>query len=899
MRFCLLRYFFTWVALLTLGKGEIYAQQAPDFRLSANYKQRALTDILAELEDQYPLSFSYLANTLSDKIINRSFQEAAWPEIENYLFKHNGIQAKVLSDGYVVLTTLPYGTPVDWDICLRLTDELGTEMPFVTAALANGKQSFYSDSEGWCRKKITASPNDSLTFNFLGYQQLRMAVSDASGARCPVLALEPSGFELASVEIIEEYLTDGVTSSLEGREVTLRPSRLAALPGFTEKEVYRSAQLLPGINTPDESAGKLSIRGGAPDQTHVLWDGINVYASGHYFGMISFFSPALIDEMRIWRGQAKADYGGRLSGLLEMNTSRDITPRLAAGVSMNLTHADAYVKVPLIKGKSDLHVSGRNSLTGLVGNPTYQSFRRQVFQNSFDPDSSFEENAWDDFIDGENQVFNFTELNARWQWNPDAKTSITISGFSQADEFSNSLEAEIEDFLPLDITQAISTRNDGLSATFKRRLPNGSSFSLQAAHSNYQNENDTEFSFTFLGFADSDTLNRGSTIEDFTFKADYRYPLGGQNIFKAGLQFQRLNSSFFYNEQGTDQPFEAIQEPFDGDNAVAYGTYSLKSIRGLRADLGFRLQYYAPTNSVYPEPRLTASYQLSKTLKLKGGYGVNHQFSNQVVELDFDQLSGVTPLWALADGEDKLVSSAAEATGGFLWKKKGWLVDVEAYHKKIDNFYSLNLLGPTEEEEDEDFLNGESRSFGVDFLVKKRWKNFNSWATYTLSKTDWRFTEISPNFFPAANDRRHQLKWVNSFETNHWLFSLGWQYRTGNRFSPPSNTGLIIAPDGMEPDLIQREGLNADVLPDFHRLDFSAFYQWGAKARARGVHGKVGISLLNIYNRRNTSSRSFRLQGNEIEDNPFGEEHETFFVESIERFGLGFTPNLSISVGWR
>ncbi|MFK8162116.1 MAG: TonB-dependent receptor plug domain-containing protein [Lewinella sp.] len=887
------------VSLLALvclpGPSVLLSQQAPELRLTANYEQRLLTEILEELEQEYSLTFSYLANTLGDKIIDRSFKNASWPEVENYLFKHTGIQAKVLPDGYVVLTTLPTGTPVGWEICVRITDEKGMELPFVTGALKEGAQSFYSDNLGWCRQQITARPTDSLSFDFLGYQQLKVAVSDAAGAQCPEFSLRPSGIELTSVEVIE-YLTDGVTSSLEGREVILQPNRLSALPGFTEKEVYRSAQLLPGINSPDESAGKLSIRGGAPDQTHVLWDGINVYASGHYFGMISFFSPNLVEEMRIWRGQAEASYGGRLSGVVEMNTSRKIVDRPAAGVTLNLTHADAYLKVPLIRGKSDLHISGRSSLTGPFGNPTYQSFRQQVFQNTSLGEIPFGEGELIDSLNGQDQVFNFEEVNARWQWNPDQQTSITISGFHQSDELANETTLE-QEFVTFSIAEEIATQNNGLSASIKRQLLNGGNLNLQISHSDYRNENANEFGFSLQGFSEFQEETRGSTITDLTIKTDYFQRVGQENSFEGGLQFQRINSTFFFSEIDEDGSFDASQEPFNGDNAVAYGTYTLNSLDRWRADLGMRIQYYAPTNTVYVEPRLTASYELTKNLLLKTGYGENHQFFNQIIELDFDQLSGVTPLWVLADGEDILVSGAREATFGALWQKKGWLIDVESYHKRITNFSSLNLLNSTEQ--DDTFFNGESRSIGLDLLVKKRWKNFRSWAIYSLSKTDWRFTDISEDFFPAANDRRHQLKWVNSFETDHWVFSLGWQYRTGNRFSPATDTDIIVTVGDMDPTEIQREGLNAGALPSFHRLDLSAFYQWGSKPGARGVHGKVGVSLLNIYNRRNARSRIYRYQEASFTQPPFGGDHRTFFVESIEKFGLGFTPNLSVFIGWK
>jgi hypothetical protein len=103
----------------------------------------------------------------------------------------------------------------------------------------------------------------------------------------------------------------------------------------------------------------------------------------------------------------------------------------------------------------------------------------------------------------------------------------------------------------------------------------------------------------------------------------------------------------------------------------------------------------------------------------------------------------------------------------------------------------------------------------------------------------------------------------------------------------------------VKPDNIQREGLNAGALPTFHRLDLSAFYQWGVKPSTKGLHGKIGLSLLNLYNHENARSRVFRYQEAEFQQPPFGNDHRRFFVDSIEKFGFGFTPNLSVFVGWK
>ncbi|MEM9260218.1 MAG: hypothetical protein AAGA62_11265, partial [Bacteroidota bacterium] len=175
-------------------------------------------------------------------------------------------------------------------------------------------------------------------------------------------------------------------------------------------------------------------------------------------------------------------------------------------------------------------------------------------------------------------------------------------------------------------------------------------------------------------------------------------------------------------------------------------------------------------------------------------------------------------------------------------------------------------------------------------LLKRRWGPARSWIIYTLSKVEARFLEIGNGFSPADNDQRHQLKWVGSYEKKRWLFSLGWQFRSGARFTQvvEESSGEEI-PDAYEIDFSQ--GINTGVLPNYHRLDFSVFYRWGSKKR--GLFGKVGLSALNLYNRENQLSISYAPATDYTE-----EGREITVWQEIEKLGLGFTPNISLSLSW-
>jgi len=304
-----------------------------------------------------------------------------------------------------------------------------------------------------------------------------------------------------------------------------------------------------------------------------------------------------------------------------------------------------------------------------------------------------------------------------------------------------------------------------------------------------------------------------------------------------------------------------------------------------------RLQYYEPTAQWYPEPRLSGSYQFHKIWRAKASFGVNHQFLNEIIELDLESLGGSTPIWVLANGEEVSLPSSREYNFGLIGQKNAWLIDLEFYHKRVSNLSSLELL--TRNVGQTMFNVADSRSIGMDLLLKRRWGPVRSWIIYTLSRVEARFPEIGNGFSPADNDQRHQLKWVGTYEKNSWLLSLGWQFRSGARFTEVDN---IDEPPGEEFsnafEIDFSRGINTGTLPNYHRLDFSVFYSWGKQSK--GLFGKIGLSALNIYGRENPLSISY------VPFPDFTEEGEEIIVwREIEKFGLGFTPNLSLSIRWR
>ena len=181
--------------------------------------------------------------------------------------------------------------------------------------------------------------------------------------------------------VIKEFLTSGISRENDDTSILVSPKKLGILPGLTEPDVLQSIQLLPGVQSPTETAAGIYIRGGTPDQNLVLWDGIKMYHSGHFFGTISAFNPYITEDIKLYKSGTKASYGNRISGVIDITSDYDIPKEIKGGFGSNMTHADAYLKAPVGKS-SAVMVSARRSINDIITTETFKNLSQRVFQDT-------------------------------------------------------------------------------------------------------------------------------------------------------------------------------------------------------------------------------------------------------------------------------------------------------------------------------------------------------------------------------------------------------------------------------------------------------------------------------------------------------------------------------------
>jgi outer membrane cobalamin receptor len=307
---------------------------------------------------------------------------------------------------------------------------------------------------------------------------------------------------------------------------------------------------------------------------------------------------------------------------------------------------------------------------------------------------------------------------------------------------------------------------------------------------------------------------------------------------------------------------------------TSYFQYSYQPVSKIKLTPGIRISYFGQTNRLYAEPRLSAFYYLSEYLYIKGAIGRYFQYISRLYVPD--SYGGYSDFWALADGQDIPVISANHYIVGFNFKKGNFSLDAEFYKKEINGlsefrfeYDSLSL------ESSSDFYSGKAFIQGMDIIIKNRFGPLTGWISYSLSKNENQFSELNQGkAFPANNHKKHELKVAALLKIKKWDLSTTWIYSSGLPFTIPSKDGVFVYD--------MTDMLNTNTLPDYHRLDISATFNYVIKK----VNGKVGISVLNVYNQKNIKSRLYLPDDISLEPIPVDIKH------------IGFTPGVFINVNF-
>ncbi|MBS9462218.1 carboxypeptidase-like regulatory domain-containing protein [Flagellimonas sp. 389] len=850
--------------------------------ITVNYNGTSLKMVLLDLESKMDISFSYAENVVAGKRVTLSSSNITETDLLTELMEQTGLIFEKVSEKQVIISKPSTKT----DVCGYLFDsDTSTPLPYATVVLAGTTNGTITDENGFFQIQ-NVEQSQGLLIEYVGFADKTLKVSDYVTDDCKNIIMLPETQSLKEVVVLA-YLTTGIDKNTDG-SFTLNNAKQGILPGLVEPDVFQSIQLIPGITSLDESAAGIQIRGGSPDQNLIFFDGIKMYNTGHFFGMISAFNPYVTESAKIYKGGASPEYGDRISGVIDITTDANVPRKTTGGIGINGTHADGFLKAALGE-KAALILSARRSYTDVLETPTYTALSKKVFQNTrvvTDVSGEIIDDDDDDISEilGGDSFF-FYDTNAKLLLQPSKNDNISISGLltnNDLDFFSRDEEDVTEDKLIVE--------NQGASFNW-----NGTKFGkLQHSLKAYYSSFDSEYENVVSEDLEIEERNfRRNTVEDYGFDFNLAYEFIPQHSIKLGYQYSNLDVFFqlFRDEPDGDDDLDPDDEdefPLPSSarefnvrrsntnqaNSV-YGEYIFRPQNKGLLSLGVRGSHYSSVDELFLEPRVNIEYPIFPIIRVKGTAEKRYQPVSQLIEFEDIQLRLENNIWTLSNDNDIPILESTQLSAGLLVDSNGWTLDIDGYVKNITGLTSFtNGFTNTAEE----ISQGESDIFGVDVLLKKSIADYRIWLGYTYNNVEYTFEALQANPFPGNNDVTHNFRISNTLDVQNWELSLGWSYRTGTPFTPVDSFSATTG-------AINFGNLNSRRLPNYHRLDASMLYKFG-NTNDSGFRGTFGVSFQNLYNRQIPISVFYR-----VDENPDTGRQE---LDQIEQLSLGFMPNATL-----
>ncbi|PKP30872.1 MAG: TonB-dependent receptor [Bacteroidetes bacterium HGW-Bacteroidetes-16] len=679
-------------------------------------------------------------------------------------------------------------------------------------------------------------PGDyTLMVTYLGFDTISELISLSKGALLnKKLFIKKGSFNLETVTVSAERTEARTETKMS--VVKISPKDIKQIPSVGgQADFAQYLQVVPGVVFTGDQGGQFYIRGGSPIQNKVMLDGMTIYNPFHSIGLFSVFETDLIRNASIYTGGYNAEYGGRISSVMDITTKDGNKKRMSGVCGASTFGARAMVEGPIKKQNSPDEGSASFVLS---------------FKNSYLAESS---KVLYEYVDKDGLPFNFADIYGKVTLNAANGSKISLFGFNFTDNVSN--YKAISDF-------------------GWKSFGGGSSFVVIPGKAPVLIEGIVAFS-KYETKVKSTTLNdRKSAISGFNAAINFTYFMG-KNELKYGVELEGYRTEYlFKNFVNTE-----INQTENTTQLGLYAKYKF-IVNKFIFEPGFRLEWYASLAEASPEPRLAIKYNANDWFRLKFAGGVYSQnfiaasSDRDVVNLFYGFLSGPENLPDQFDGKkrtSRIQKSDHLILGAEFDLSNSISLNVEGYYKYFPQLTNINrnkLYNESEapqgasEVEYKDFILEKGNAYGMDMVLKYDYKKVYVWLVYSLGFVTRQFEDkygemvsYTPHF-----DRRHNVNFVFSYITGpklQWEFGARWNLGTGFPFTQVQGYYESLSfPDGINSNIGTENGnlgvIYGDLyngrLPVYHRLDIDVKRNFFLSANTKLV---ADLSVTNVYDRKN------------------------------------------------
>jgi hypothetical protein len=633
---------------------------------------------------------------------------------------------------------------------------------------------------------------------------------------------------LDSVVITSKKTNENIrTTDIGAEKINIDEIRKIPVP-FGEGDILKTIQLLPGVKSAGEGNSGFFVRGGSADQNLILLDEAPVYNASHLLGFFSTFNSDALKDVSIIKGNSPAQYGGRLSSVLDVKMKEGNNQSYHVAGGIGLISSRLSVEGPIQKDKSSFIVSGRRTYADLFLKAT------------------------EDFKD--NQLY-FYDLNAKANIWINDKNRLFASGYFGQDILG------FGDNFGIDWGNTTGTLR--WNSLISPKLFSNTSLIY------------SDYNFDINVNSGGGNFNINSQIQDWNLKEEFSYYPNSKNSLRFGFNsiYHTITPNRFEGEAVTQ---ETKESRYSLENALFINN-AMEINSRLNLDYGLRYSFYTilggDTYNIYDkgiltdsvvlgegefgktyhnlEPRFQFSFAINEISSIKGGYARNtqhlHLLSNSTSSTPSDQ-------WIGNSYNIEPEISDQISIGYFRNFKEGmYQASVETYYKSLQNQVDYKNGADINSAPDieSQLLFGVGRAYGAEFLIKKTQGKFSGWIGYTLSRTERQIDEINDGeWYVSRQDRTHDLSIVTMYDiTDRWTLSALFVYNTGNAVTFPS--GKYSVEGNTVFYYTERNGYR---MPDYHRLDFGATY---TKPHEGRYESSWNFSLYNVYGRENAYTITF------------------------------------------
>ena len=719
-----------------------------------------------------------------------------------------------------------------------------------------------------------------LQFSAVGYVNNHQSVNLSEGNNSLTIELKRRADETLDEVVVNSYQSNGRLKAVEMNIIKINPELIKRTPLLLgEADIIKALLLQPGVTTVGEGAGGFNVRGGNADQNLVLLDEAPLFNTSHLLGFYTSVTPDAIQDVSLYKGSMPAQYGGRLSSLLNMKTKKgnDNYMQYTGGISP--MSGRFYLNGPLIKDKLTIVGGFRVAYPNIILNELSGSFgdsRAFFYDGIIKTEYSINENnkisvtgysSYDKFRFDSLTIYNWKTNLASLNYISTFSSKLSLKLNANYSQFISGIKSNEENY---QYTLNSSIIHKEIKAVFLYTPTNKNKIEFGANGILYSISPGTQ-----KPGADSSSINDVSIQKEhgreIALFAGDEINLSDKFSFQAGIRYARYDylgpKKVYQYEDGSPLAKETIK-----DTVFFSGKKSIQNYSGF-------------------EPRVSIRFSPSDDLSLKLSYNRGQQFLHLI-----SNTTAISPVdfWKLSDPYINREIGDQYALGLFKsYKNNQYTASIEMYYKTTKNMveYKDGAQLLMNQYIESALLNSRGKGYGAELSFAKNTGRLTGSVNYTYSKTQERVLTIFPSeqinngeWYPSNYDRPHNLAIVTRLKLGSgWIFSNNFVLISGRTATYPDGN---YSYNGTLVNNYSRR--NHDRLPTYHRLD-AGFSHTSRRTSEQKKYSVWNFSFYNIYMHKNAYSIFFKRSRDDIF---FAREHDRLISYQLSVIGT-IIPSIS------